>query len=220
MRRPIDRSRRRPWPSCATSWRNNSSSLQAAAVQHDRLAGGLGARRGVALAVAVAADIARVVVLGAAGGGIADLAMVDAVDAVVAALALTDQIAGDVGVGLGAAIATVDGAQHADRNGAAVEAVLVGIARILLGIDLDGTAATAGQRDVYLRRSGRRTGDRQHDRQKWTDCLLDRRVSHGLLPASVPGDFASIQGILRPSIEAGPGTRAGTRAVFRAIIRA
>src|SRR5262249_36841933 len=123
--------------------------LVAAAVHHDRLTGRLGTRRGVAFGLTVATEIARVVVLLAAGTGIAKLADVDAIDAIVAAMAGAHQVVGDIGASLGAAIAAVDGAQHADRR-RAVGRIGVLVALILLRADLDG-AAGAGQRYVDLR---------------------------------------------------------------------
>src|ERR671912_1468697 len=133
--------------------------LLAATVQHDRLAGGLGAGRGVAFIAAVATDIARLIFLGAAGSGIPDLAGVDAVDAIVAALALPRQIVGDVGGDVAGTVLAVGGAQHADRHASPVVAVLVRRTLIRLRADLN----TAGSRHgyVYLRRRRQCAGNQQ-----------------------------------------------------------
>ena len=68
---------------------------------------------------------------------------VDAVDAIVAALALPRQVVGDVGADVARTVAAVGGAQHADRHAAAVVAVLVrrALLLVLLRTDLDTAAA-------------------------------------------------------------------------------
>src|SRR5215211_7748824 len=146
-----------------------ADALLAAAVQHDRLAGGLGVGRGVALVAAVATHVARLVFLGAARPGIADLAGVDAVDAIVAALALPRQVVGDVGADVAGTVAAVGGAQHADRHASAVGAVLVRRALLLflLRADLDAAAASR-QGDGYLRCCRRRARDQHQDRKQRT----------------------------------------------------
>src|SRR6185369_9761132 len=107
----------------------------------------------------VGADIARMIVLRAAWAGIAKLADVDAVGAIVAALAVTRQIVDRIGAAHAhRAVAAVGRVQDADRPAAIVALIL------LLRTNLD---ATAGPRysNADLRHGCRRAGDQQQDCQ-------------------------------------------------------